>query len=96
MRKNGKITKRTIYLYFEFAYECSRDKSIHETCLETGLQRKSYNTSSKTRISLLAIPPMSRKTYVAATRLAIDEKDENVLLIFGSGPYEKLPTYPFR
>lgn len=28
------------------------------------------------RLSFLALPPMSRKTYVAATHLTIDEKDE--------------------
>ena len=42
-------------LYFEFAYERSIDKSIHEDCLETGLQRKMYNTNSKRRLSLLEL-----------------------------------------
>ena len=39
------------------------------------------------RLSLLALPPMLRENYVAATRLAIDEKDEKILLRFGAGPY---------
>ena len=99
MEKYGKITKqiwKTVGLYLEFSYERSRDKSLQEACLETGLQRKSFNTSNKTRVSLLALPPMSRKTHVAATRLAKDEKDKMVLLRFGTGSYERLPTYPFR
>ena len=51
------------------------------------LPRISYNTSNRMRLSLLALPSMLRETYVAATRLAIDEKGEKILLRFRTGPY---------
>ena len=44
------------------------------------------------RLSLLALPSMSRKPHVVATHLAIDEKRRKVLLRFGTGPYKRLPT----